>query len=264
MAENGNRAAKGEPESEKDYLAKIAATGPTWARVAALVVLLAGACSPIVEHVSDYLEQREVTILFQDTMHVSTDPGVYTGGTPIAAPSHATEPVAALGPADANHLVWHAATLEERPPFKRILVGEKKAILAYSVYPSDGCVLVKHMNRGHIKTDLVRAEEQAKGALANDSNIPFFKIPPGKLNVDWEVHTGGASLNEEKTPMQGSCINPHPGQFKYWVGPSSDPCWAPFFRQFADGCTHYQMWNRCNNTWNPQVIWTFCQMNHSW
>lgn len=60
-------------------------------------------------------------------------------------------------------------------------------------------------------------------------------------------------------PVQANaCVNPHPGNFKYWWGQPFDACNSPMYRQFADGCTHYQVYNRCANSWDGRIFWTFC------
>ena len=68
-----------------------------------------------------------------------------------------------------------------------------------------------------------------------------------------------ASTRLSSEPVQaGFCVNPHPGQFRYWWGPPLDQCNSPMYRQFADGCTHYQVYNRCANAWNGRINWTVC------
>ena len=56
------------------------------------------------------------------------------------------------------------------------------------------------------------------------------------------------------------CVNPHPNHndFKTWWGPPIDACNSGLFRQFADGCTHYQVYNRCANSWDGRIFWTYC------
>lgn len=65
----------------------------------------------------------------------------------------------------------------------------------------------------------------------------------------------------EGQPIQvgcaGRCINPHPGQFRTWNG-QVNGCFVQVWRQFGDGCTHYQWWNTCYNYWDPQIWWTCC------
>jgi|GEM_PF-3142690 len=61
----------------------------------------------------------------------------------------------------------------------------------------------------------------------------------------------------------GQCLNPHPGAFKSWYG-QKNGCWVAVYRQWPDGCTHYQWYNACYNTWDaypngaPKVYWTAC------
>jgi len=62
----------------------------------------------------------------------------------------------------------------------------------------------------------------------------------------------------QMTPVQSYCVNPHPSPFRYWWGPPFDQCNSPMYRQFPDGCTHYQVYNRCANVWDPQIYWTYC------
>jgi hypothetical protein len=60
-------------------------------------------------------------------------------------------------------------------------------------------------------------------------------------------------------PVQANfCVNPHPGTFRYWWGQPFDACNSPMYRQFSDGCTHYQIYNRCANSWDGRIFWTFC------
>lgn len=77
-----------------------------------------------------------------------------------------------------------------------------------------------------------------------------------------------AALAQAPTPPEGhlqpvqaptSCVNPHPGNFKYWWGSPIDACNSPMYRQFGDGCTHYQIYNRCANSWDGRIFWTFCR-----
>ncbi|HWW14727.1 MAG TPA: hypothetical protein VN310_08715 [Candidatus Dormibacteraeota bacterium] len=60
-------------------------------------------------------------------------------------------------------------------------------------------------------------------------------------------------------PVQANfCVNPHPGTFTYWWGQPIDACNSPMYRKFTDGCTHYQIYNRCANSWDGRIFWTFC------
>jgi hypothetical protein len=63
--------------------------------------------------------------------------------------------------------------------------------------------------------------------------------------------------------VQAGCWSngPHPGPFTTWWGPANG-CWAPFYRHWNDGCTHYQMFNTCSGQWDPRIYWTFCNPQH--
>ena len=82
---------------------------------------------------------------------------------------------------------------------------------------------------------------------------PFLRVnqPPPPVQPAQSLRAG--------QPVQaGFCVNPHPGQFRYWWGPPIDQCNSPMYRQFADGCTHYQVYNRCANAWDGRINWTVC------
>jgi hypothetical protein len=62
----------------------------------------------------------------------------------------------------------------------------------------------------------------------------------------------------------GRCLNPHPDPagFRFWYG-QANGCWVQVWRQWPDGCTHYQWFNTCNNSWDGDasgrgVYWTCC------
>ena len=55
----------------------------------------------------------------------------------------------------------------------------------------------------------------------------------------------------------GRCIDPHPGQFRWWYGQQNGP-WVQVWRQWGDECTHYQWFNPSANIYNPQINWTCC------
>lgn len=65
-------------------------------------------------------------------------------------------------------------------------------------------------------------------------------------------------MRPDLQPVQGFCVNPHPGNFSFWWGPPIDACNSPMYRQFGDGCVHYQIFNRCANSWDGRIFWTVC------
>ena len=61
--------------------------------------------------------------------------------------------------------------------------------------------------------------------------------------------------------VQAGCLNPHPWAFQSWWGPANG-CFAPLYRKWNDGCTHYQVYNSCTGQWDPRIYWTYCNPNH--
>jgi hypothetical protein len=63
---------------------------------------------------------------------------------------------------------------------------------------------------------------------------------------------------------QSHCLNPHPGSFNTSYG-TRNGCWVQVWRNFQDGCTHYQWFNSCGNYWDvnqdgsPKVVWKECR-----
>jgi hypothetical protein len=63
---------------------------------------------------------------------------------------------------------------------------------------------------------------------------------------------------------QGRCSAPHTGRFNTW-NDRLDNCRVRVWRQWPDGCTHFQMMNTCSGTWDtnadgsPRVTWTACR-----
>jgi hypothetical protein len=77
------------------------------------------------------------------------------------------------------------------------------------------------------------------------------------------VRRGEAGRAPKLLRVQGGCWDngAHPWQFHTWWGPANG-CWAPLYRQWNDGCTHYQMFNACSGQWDPRITWTFCNPQH--
>jgi hypothetical protein len=89
---------------------------------------------------------------------------------------------------------------------------------------------------------------------------------PVNTDVPVEALSPAARIDAGGSPQKncsGRCLNPHPNQFKWWYGQRKD-CQVQVFRQWTDGCTHYQWFNTCNNKWDvdsrgaARVYWTCC------
>jgi hypothetical protein len=78
---------------------------------------------------------------------------------------------------------------------------------------------------------------------------------------------GQLSLSHSNTMMQSPCarrcLDPHPGEFRYWNG-AQNGCWIQVWRSWPEGCRHYQWFNSCNGYWDsypngaPRVYWDCC------
>ena len=259
----------------------LASKGPLWFRALSLSVLLVLTGKPWVDKGMDMLDERSTNNRFKSTTTFmpssksatgSTTP-VYGDGKQVKAPANDAANDSGLDANDERELAKHFLK-EELPPYKRLKVSDKNDDLAYTYFPSDGCVLIKHMKNGVIKSDLVRAappptsarSDQPQEGTSRNADLWLdgkIHLPPTFLHVS-EERTANATVNEDHGhgEEQGYCLNPHPGQFVWWTGQPLDQCWIPIFRKFNDGCTHYQLQNRCNGEWNPAINWTYCNAQH--
>lgn len=174
----------------------------------------------------------------------------------------------------------------------------KDAKLIVTRYPSDGCVSVLRLRAGNIvgqvqwNKDPARAgqEPEAPGAVdggqqghlivapqpnsRSGENPSSFKLSAretvAQLRTIGINITSGLRLQDDFSPAaafmaRGKCLNPHPGAFKSWTG-RAQGCWLQLWRQWPDGCTHYQWFNSCSSSWDvdsrgkPRLYWTSC--NH--
>ena len=110
---------------------------------------------------------------------------------------------------------------------------------------------------------LPKRTESAPGAILS-SNGPLTH--PERSDDANESIFRFASLTEPDPTLAepvGRCVDPHPGPFRSWYG-ERNGCWVAVWRQWPDGCTHYQWFNACNNYWDlypngaPKVYWTNC------
>jgi hypothetical protein len=108
----------------------------------------------------------------------------------------------------------------------------------------------KHDYDAHGHTD-AQARDVSAPSLASTFLLDSFApvLSAASLPATSDAEAGGS----------GNCVNPHPGEFKYWWGTPTDKCNSPMYRQFQDGCVHYQIYNRCANAWDARIFWTTCQ-----
>jgi hypothetical protein len=182
------------------------------------------------------------------------------------------------GSEDLAAVMWHFTNLAlDNPPEVQITPDvDANNYLRYRYYgKSDNCVFIDRREKGidtrqwvrdpayHLhdidsssKPEALHSDPMNAASSANKFMFALLdRLMPHVLASD------GLSGQLPVEPVQGGpqyCINPHPGTFKYWWGPPIDQCNSPMYRQFSDGCTHYQVYNRCANSWDVRIFWTYC------
>lgn len=105
-----------------------------------------------------------------------------------------------------------------------------------------------------------------QSVLANDnSNVtsPPFWDEYGIAQSRQDLTFTAMVSNVATQACRGRCLDPHPGQFRYWYG-QQNGCWIQVWRGWPEGCQHYQWYNSCNGMWDnypngaPHVYWTCC------
>ena len=134
--------------------------------------------------------------------------------------------------------------LMDAPAFETATMNGDLGLKIYE----DGCVAIKRKTARavltHLVIDLARAAQRQSTMVAADA------IP----------------VAHDTTTSEQRCLNPHPGQFRWWHGQHRDPCWVEVWRQWPDGCQHMQLFNACASLWDSnhdgsaRVRWTHC--NH--
>lgn len=156
---------------------------------------------------------------------------------------------------DANKQL--AAEIEEyslhamEEPEKHELFEEQDGRLVLRVF-KDHCVLIQRQTRRGTRTKLVIDLERGNPRIAQH-HVP----PPAEWGLFPVVEAAGAD------PCRRGCLNPHPGTFRWWYGDRRGT-WVEVWRQWPEGCTHFQMFHPQTGTWEanpdgtPRVRWTCC------
>jgi len=178
---------------------------------------------------------------------------------------------------DSLALTWHFVHKSEDDPEEIAIDPERQVFYRYFV-KSDHCVFVRRRTGDSDQTQWVRDPNFHSHDVHTQSRHAALDPRPSAPNT---AHTILASWLAVFFPVlqasatepagrpsgtgqsQGTCLNPHPGQFRYWWGAPHDQCNSPMYRQFTDGCTHYQLYNRCANAWDSRITWTKCVAQHS-
>lgn len=146
----------------------------------------------------------------------------------------------------------------------------EKGSLKFSLYQNDSVLVTRKAPPPRLFeintwiSKLPKRIERAPGPILSD-NQPRPDDRNSVYGTD-EPQLQPASFTESilaSTEPAGRCVDPHPGPFKSWYG-EKNGCWVAVWRQWPDGCTHYQWFNACNNYWDvypngaPKVYWTNC------
>jgi hypothetical protein len=177
---------------------------------------------------------------------------------------------------DARHYKYHQDHPEDDPELNMIAKMDDKNDISYKFYSkTDKCVWVLRHENGVPISQFVKDPAYRDGVAqpphaANQRSSPDSENVPATASlIDAlvplaQLRLPGDGDESHLQPVQAGCANPHPGPFSWWWGPPQDQCWSPMYRRWKDGCTHYQLFNRCANAWDGRIIWTFCNPNHSW
>lgn len=175
-----------------------------------------------------------------------------------------------------------------KDPFKPIPIDSSAGhLVTAEYYPSDGCIHVIRNNGGtgpygiSEEQDLWIPDPSRVGSIQAEMKKPAARDEEAERVAELATRRAEAqrrarlqmvSLDavdfeqfSDRPPalkeVQVGCLNPHPWGFRSWWGPANG-CIAPFYRQWNDGCTHYQVYNACTGYWDPNVYWTFCAPQH--
>lgn len=211
---------------------------------------------------------------------VVKDPGKGTQITPPGSDNnHLNVEAAARDTADDIHANWHTKHSEDDPKYADIFRIDAKNFSQYKYYDkTDRCLVIARTVDGFpLKADWIHdpnyddngqrkpfpvttnsepSRKRSVATLQARLGTPIAAWIPPVQTASFRHSVPDAELNP--VSMQGPCLDPHPGAFNWWWGPPADQCWSPMYRRFGDGCTHYQMFNRCANAWDGRIFWVSC------
>jgi len=236
--------------------------GPKWVRIVVVLIMSALITLYVLHALGIY--PPPVTV-----------PGGYSlaNGKQVPGPGDKVmEPATTELQADDAHGRWHDDHPEDNPPLKKVFQISEDNYLGYRFFDkSDHCVFVIRRESGKTSSHWLRDPQlQASAAgsttrsrgsdRASDPSIVArlmdALVPAAEAA---SLSSGEGSAGEYTPASQGACVGgTHPGQFTWWWGPPEDQCWAPMYRQWKDGCKHYQRFNKCSSAWDDAIHWVSC------
>lgn len=156
----------------------------------------------------------------------------------------------------------------------------KKAKVLVQLYGSDGCVWVTRSGSKSTWLPDPKKISPAPSPKPGDNVIGWSRAPGLSMHRSESLvpqalaqpvafspalfrRGGQMALAQQGSPCGRKCQNPHPGEFRSWEGRRQD-CWVQVWREWQDGCKHYQWYNKCYSYWDsdergqPRVYWTCC------
>ena len=251
---------------------------PVWIRaVIALIIVIGGGWIVYSRYVP---QNQDAQTRIQPTIGVG-DSGQYLRSAGVPDPSHPnptdpqTQEASHKAAEDSAAAQYHFVHRDDDDPPEVALQpdSEQSNSFHYRYFvKTDRCLFIDRIEDGKHYTQWLKDPhyhfhdiDQTVGQYSSHAAIePRDTVPAGQFVLPFRfipallgVLPARTHLNAE--PVQaGFCVNPHPGQFRYWWGPPLDQCNSPMYRQFADGCIHYQVYNRCANAWDSRINWTVC------
>jgi len=135
-------------------------------------------------------------------------------------------------------------------------LAEVKAPLARELQNNDALVTYESKPAVDLLDPSIGTRSSTSLFLRNDLEFNLsVDSPTLEMGSELDAPRGRAHLLRVQGP--GRCWNPHPGPFRSWQG-QQNGCILQVWRQFQDGCTHFQWYNSCNGIWDPQIYWTYC------
>jgi hypothetical protein len=286
MADNGNPVPNPQDSKSKqswqDYLASLIAGLPPWARLITALVALGLLAAYGYNSVSTLFSKEKekaqpgVTVNVNPpanapaSIQVGTASPPYTNGVPAThvASNKLPQNLEANRSATEDLAAYKYHFPDKQTPEMSILDQDKDHFIHYKFYSSDRCLWIERQWDGVNSQQWLRDPEhnlhdvQAASSARKDVDVAIAASNPEYNDLITIMDTLGKLRTVFATPhvppAQAGCVNPHPGQFRYWWGYPLDNCNSPMFRQFSDGCTHYQVYNRCANAWDGRIFWTYC------
>lgn len=202
-----------------------------------------------------------------------TVPGGYSLANGQQVPGAGDEvmrPATAELQADDAESRWHDDNPEDNPPLKKVFQIGYDNYLGYRFFDkSDHCVFVIRRESGKTSSHWLRDPQSAAAGGTTRSKradrgpdpsivarLMDALVPAAEAA---SLASGEGSAGEFAPASQGACVGgTHPGQFTWWWGAPEDQCWAPMYRQWKDGCKHYQRFNKCSKAWDDAIHWVNC------